>query len=114
MMPNYTPGPWSYGYGGGNHLDPNHSTVFDGSVPHAYIAFTINRGLRQNKANARLICSAPDLVEALDFLIKASERLCVELEKQGTKPNMARDALKQAKRTLWGATGKKYDKKTTA
>jgi hypothetical protein len=113
-MPSYTPGPWLYGYGGGNHLDPDHSTVFDGSTPHACIAFTINSGLRKNKANARLICAAPDLVDALNFLIRASERICDELEKQGTKPNMARDALRQAKRTIWNATGKKYDKKTTA
>ena len=46
--------------------------------------------------------------------MSASESLCVELENQGINPNMARDALRQAKRTIWGATGKKYDKKTTA
>jgi len=107
MKTKYTAGPWLYGYGGGNSLDPEHSTVWtDGSVQ-APLAYLVNYGEKQNKANARLIAASPDLVEALEFLVRASERLCVELENRGCQPNMARDALRQAKRTIKNATGQK-------
>jgi len=60
-------------------------------------------GEKEIKANANLIVSLPDLLEALEFITRATESLCSAIEKHGWKPNMANDAVTQAKRTLKSA-----------
>ena len=59
-----------------------------------------NCGDKTIEANANLVASIPELLEALEFLVRATESLCSAIEKKGWKPNMANDAVTQGKRTL--------------
>lgn len=71
----------------------DHVCSFLGSVKN-------NCGTKKIEANANLIASVPELLEALEFLVEATESLCSAIEKHGWKPNMANDAVRQGKTTL--------------
>lgn len=57
-------------------------------------------GTKEIAANANLIASVPELLEALEFLVDATESLCSAVEEKGWKPNKANHAVIQGKRTL--------------
>jgi len=60
-MSKHTPGPWEMSYGWGTSV-----TTSTGSK----IRQTTDRPLEERQANARLIASAPDLLEALRLILE--------------------------------------------
>lgn len=74
----FTPGPW-YVMKGGFGERPDHSTVYATGDELNFIATCADFATIKpvnNLANARLIATAPEMLEALIDMVKAQERYC--------------------------------------
>lgn len=72
MKTEHTPGPWAVDPDDRPGMEWNNHIVQQAS-PHIAICFMTHSGKRDNseaEANARLIASAPELLAALDLLVK--------------------------------------------
>ena len=74
-MSKHTPGPWGYAWAGGIAL------VFQkGEATIASIPYDDDNEIPQVEANARLIAAAPDLLEALQGVLRVADRATVEFD----------------------------------
>ena len=100
MNKNYTPGPWDF-WSGYNALDQIEAeiTAQDGDV----VVAQYNSLIEQGEFNARLIAAAPDLLEALQYLVSdITERF--DVENPSTNPGI-KYAVEAAQKAIAKAEG---------
>ena len=74
-MSKHTPGPWGYAWAGGIAL------VFQkGEETIASIPYDDDNEIPQVEANARLIATVPELLEALQGVLRVADRATVEFD----------------------------------
>ena len=88
-MSKHTPGPWRV---------DSHFNIF---YKDAMVAFPCISGGLDQKANARLIAAAPDLLEAMQALFGADMEYCM----MGDGKNDQIEAIAKARAAIFKATG---------
>jgi hypothetical protein len=101
-MSKYTKGPWRVGELSNCMIDVLHDNKEKGAITMALCRVQARASwLSESEANAKLIASAPDLLETLDLIVR---RLNADIE-DGTRPDQwsmqalvdkANDAIKKA------------------
>lgn len=91
-MTAHTPGPWKVVTPPDLSGDPHELSIKAGIVPIARISRAATIDLPEREANARLIAAAPDLLEALERIIRANDS-------GDTNAELA-DAYAQARRAI--------------
>jgi hypothetical protein len=88
MGTQHTPGPWHIAeYGTNEDGTPKHYGIVRGEVTIANLGTSTNENAKEIDANARLIASAPEMLEALKILI---DSLIWEAERGAVRALLAR------------------------
>jgi hypothetical protein len=94
-MTAHTPGPWLLVEQG----DANEYAILTPDKKDWVVAFRLNAGLpvyTQERANAKLIASAPELIDALTAVLRSFESCCPERYFSDDNVAIAEDVIKKA------------------
>lgn len=94
MKTKHTPGPWSVNHTGKH---PEYDFVYSANNDTVCQLFNVNEeDFKNRKANAILIAAAPELLDALVFVLDSYERYCPERYYSDVNVMIADDVIKKA------------------